>query len=119
MTVISHKFSSSIEHEITQHPAWLGNISGLKAERMLRNQKKSFLYVLRQGEHEGDYYVTFTLPDLTVKHQPFMITHAAEGWYCINGCGTGPHTAETSIDDVIHCVMHCEKDECAPLAITE
>ena len=105
--------ASSIEDEIQMHPAWLGNVSGLKAEKMLRGRYKPFLYILRAGEQARDYYVTFVATDYTIRHQPFVITAAPEGWYIENGGGTGPHT-HANIDDVIHSVMHCNVGECMP-----
>ena len=122
MTALIQEFmeicSTSIKEEIEQHPGWLGHISGLKAEKLLRKYKKPFLFVLRAGEFEEenktDYYVSFILPDLTIKHQPFVITTTAEGWCFENGTPGGPFTHAT-IDDVIHLMMHCHKDECAPV----
>jgi hypothetical protein len=104
----------SIEEDMQLHPAWLGSISGLKAEKLLRGKKTPYLYLLREGEHENDYYVTYLLPDLSIRHQPFVITATKEGWSFENGGAGGPFT-NSSIDDVIHLIMHCEKHECLPL----
>ncbi len=105
----------SIFNEIKAHPAWYGMISGLTAEKMLRRKKTPYLYLLRAGEYEGtreaDYYVTYMLPDFSIKHQPFVITQTQQGWYFENGSG-GPITH--TIDDVLHFIMHCHKDECTP-----
>lgn len=105
----------SVFNEIKAHPAWHGMISGLHAEKMLRGEKKPYLYLLRAGEYEGqrevDYYVTFVLPDFSIKHQPFVITETQHGWYFENANG-GPITH--SIDEVLHLIMHCHKDECRP-----
>jgi len=98
---------------IELHPAWLGAISGLKAEKLLRGQKTPYLYLLRAGEHENDYYVTYLLPDLSIKHQPFVITHTNFGWVFENGGVGGPFT-NNSIDDVIHLIMHCDQQTCVP-----
>lgn len=110
--------SSTINQEIQLHPAWYGDISGLKAEKLLRGRNQPYLYLLRAGEHEGesetDYYVTFILPDNTVKHQPFVITLTSEGWYYENGSPGGPFT-NASIDDVLHLMMHCSEHDCVPL----
>lgn len=107
----------SINRDIQSHSAWFGNISGLKAEKMLRGLNNPYLYILRKGENETvsetDYYVSFILPDLSIKHQPFVITIAPEGWYYENG-GPSPAYLEASIDDVLHLMMHCEENQPKP-----
>ena len=109
---------NSIELEIESHSAWLGHVPGLEAEKLLRGRKIPYLYVLRSGEtatqNQKDYYVTFIDSDLSVKHQPFVVTTAVEGWYFENGAGGGPYK-DASIMDVLHLIMHCSKDECTPL----
>jgi hypothetical protein len=100
--------------DIELSPAWLGYVSGLKAEKMLRNRHKPYLYVLRAGEYEMEYYVTFIDVDLSIRHQPFVITSCPEGWYCENGGGIGPYKDDT-IDEIIHHVIHCKQGEASPL----
>lgn len=110
-------FEISINEEIQEHSAWKGTISGLKAEKMLRGKKTPYMYLIRGGEqergNESDYYLTFVRPDLTIHHQPFVITINPEGWYYENFLGGGPYLNE-SIDHVIHLIMHCNKDEAVP-----
>lgn len=106
---------SSIVQELEEHPAWHGRLSGLDAEKMMRGRKIPYLYILRAGEYEMDYYVTFVLPDLSIKHQPFVIIASPEGWYFENTGNGGPFTT-ASIDDVLHLIMHCGKQ--APIAKT-
>lgn len=107
-----------IHEEIRGHKAWYGNVSGLVAEKMLRGRKTPYLYILRKGEHEADnkadYYVSFILPDLSIRHQPFIITVTPEGWEWEN-TGGGPCSAEASIEDVLHLMMHCDKSQ--PIAM--
>lgn len=109
-----------INHEIECHRAWLGRISGLKAEKLLIGRKRPFLYILRAGEKEEenstDYYVSFILPDFSIKHQPFVITETLEGWYFENGSIGGPFIHQ-SIADVMHLMMHCPKEACTPLIL--
>ncbi len=102
----------SVNDEIQFHPAWVGNLPGLTAEKMLRGKKQSFLYVLRQGEDASSYYITYVAADFTIKHTPFVITNAHEGWYCENGCSYGP--LQASIDDILHLIMYCNKDAPVP-----
>ncbi|MGA8164002.1 MAG: hypothetical protein WB791_03135, partial [Waddliaceae bacterium] len=79
-----------------------------------------YIYLLRGGEYqqgsETDYYVTYVLPDFSIKHTPFVITVTPEGWYFEQGGGGGPYM-HTSIDDVIHLILHCEKEECTPMIV--
>jgi hypothetical protein len=107
--------SSTIELEILQHPAWLGYVPGLMAEKLLRGKKTPYLYVLRGGEYKLHYYATFLHADLTVRHQPFVITLSPEGWYYENYGGGGPYQDHISIEDVLYSIMHCEKGQNMPL----
>jgi len=110
---------SHINEEFIHHPAWIGRMSGLKAEKMLRGFRHPYLYLLRGGEYqresETDYYVTYVSTDFSIKHTPFVITVGPEGWYYENAANGGPYSSQTSIDDVIHLIMHCEKEECTPM----
>lgn len=101
-------YLSSIEQEIANHPAWHGAISGLNAEKILRGRKTPYLYLLRAGENEMDYYITFLRPDLSIEHRPFVITVTPEGWHYEN-CSAGGPFVDASIDDVLHLIMHCSK----------
>jgi hypothetical protein len=115
MTAILKKDTlSDIELEIMQHPAWLGYVSGLKAEKLLRGKKRSYLYVLRAGENDLDYYVTFLRPDGGIEHRPFVIKLSPEGWSYENSGEAGPFR-EASIEDVLYRIMHCEKGQNSPL----
>ena len=109
----------SIFDRMENHPAWFGDISGLHAEKKLRGRKTPYLYLLRKGEpsvkeNEQNYYVTFLLPDLSVKHQPLVITYALEGYFYENAQPGGPCNHEASIEDVLHLIMHCEVGQCVP-----
>ena len=109
---------STINHDIMLHPAWRGDVRGLHAEKILKKHQTPYLYILRAGEktteNETDYYVSFLLPDLTTKHVPFIITVLSEGWYYDNTGSGGPYNNST-IDDVLYLIMHCNKEECKPL----
>jgi hypothetical protein len=116
MSVIVHKFEESHDNsifmEIENHPAWIGNVPGLKADKMLRG-KKAYQFVLRAGEERDYYYVTFAQEDGSVRHIPFTLWTSAEGWHYENNSNGGPFK-HASIDDVLHLIMHCHKNECAP-----
>lgn len=114
---------SNVDHEIQNHPAWVGHITGLKAEKMLRGLKIPYLYVLRAGEqieneegqNETYYYVTFVHADGNVRHQPFVITMIAQGWCWENASPGGPCLPHESFNDVaLHRIMHCNEGECTP-----
>ncbi|HSX14062.1 MAG TPA: hypothetical protein VLE96_06570 [Chlamydiales bacterium] len=103
---------------ITCHPAWHGNIPGIDAERMLRGLKTPYLYILRKGEpstkeNEEHYYVSFILPDFSIRHQPVVVSIGPEGW-CYENAGPGGPYQNFSIDPVLHLIMHCEEGECVP-----
>lgn len=115
MAVILHD-SYTVEEDIENHPAWLGRISGLKAEKILRGKKTPYLYVLRAGEAEGDYYISFILPDFSIKHQPFVITHTSEGWYFENCNVEGPFI-KASINQALNLIMHCHQEKCTPFIV--
>lgn len=112
MTALLQDFGY-IHQDIKFHSAWMGSMTGLKADKLLRNAKTPFSYILRTGETSSDYYVTFKHADGSIRHVPFNITVATDGWYYENTSGRGPYT-EATIDDVIYLIMHCEKDECSP-----
>lgn len=99
--------------EIVLHPAWKGMISGLQAETLLKGQKP-FVYLLRAGECESNFYVSFVGADDSLRHQPFEIVTTPEGWYCINGAIGGPYVC-TLFSEVVHNVMHCDQAECSRL----
>lgn len=103
-----HIFELNIKTEIEFHPAWLGHVSGLFAEKMIRHEKQPFLYVLRKGELEDDYYVTFLDANLQVKHQPFTLTITPQGWCYENLQAGGPYKNSVTIEDVLHLIMHCD-----------
>ena len=101
------------------HPAWQGNIPGLDAEKLLRGKTTPFLYIIRKGEDSLDvskrnYYITFLMSDLSIKHQPLIITITRNGWCYEQGGNGGPYK-ELSIDSVLHCIMHCEEGQ--PIAL--
>ena len=107
---------TSITPEIEQHPAWVGKVSALVVEKHLRKFQIPYLYVLRAGETQGAYYVTYIDPNAEhnkIVHRPFVITITSEGWVCENGGVHGPYVNAT-IDDVLHSIMHCEEGDCIP-----
>ncbi len=99
--------------EITHDVAWKGMVSGLQAEALLKGQKP-FVYLLRAGERDSNFYVSFVGADYSLRHQPFEIVITPEGWYCINGAIGGPY-GNMMFSEAIHTIMHCLPTECSPL----
>jgi hypothetical protein len=120
MSALSNKLQEfTIFEGIECHPAWHGLLTGISTEKMLRKIQVPFTYILRKGEHtnienEEHYYVSFVLPDLTVKHQALIVTTSPEGWCYENGKPGGPFQ-NISLEPVLHLIMHCEEGQCTPL----
>lgn len=116
----THSETQRVHDGIKSHPAWRGSISGLKAEKMLRG-RAPYLYILRTGhfqdENQVEYYATFVHADSSVRHQPFVITTTIDGWYYENHGGFGPINYMYSIDDVVHFIMHCYKEDAKPFSL--
>lgn len=113
----------AIFQEMQNHPAWHGDLPGLVAEKMIRGNVTPYLFILRNGEksvhaNERHYYVTFTQTDGTVKHQPILLSVSSEGWFYENTKPGGPYK-DASIDDVLHLIMHCNKEERVPFIKNE
>lgn len=106
----------SIEAEVESHPAWHGCLAGLEAEDLLKGHSP-FVFLLRAGEKQSHYYVSFVLPDLTIKHQPVWVYDTPQGWCYRNLILDGPFM-HTRFEDVIHAIMHCRSDEYHPLRRT-
>lgn len=124
MTTLMTNYNESIVLEsIVWNEACFGHIRGLDAEKILKRFNQPYLYLLRAGEKSSvenltNFYVSFVLPDLSIKHQPFTIITTDEGWFYENGGGGGPFVNKT-IEHVLHKIMHCEEYECTPLGMVE
>jgi hypothetical protein len=114
--LLQKQFIGSLFPEIEQHAAWVGNVSALQIEKVLKQYSTPYLYALRAGENKGDYYVTYIDPNAQhnkIVHRPFVVTLTSEGWYYENSGGGGPYI-DCTIDEVIHFIMHCKEWECVP-----
>lgn len=116
-TNLKEKEIDQNDPHIHSHVAWCGHITGLDAEEKLKGERL-FVYLLREGESPSNYYVSFVDLDGRIKHQPFLIRLSPHGWYCRNGNGSGPFLNQT-IEEVVHLIMHCKQEECAPLKSSE
>lgn len=108
-------YPTSIELELQNHPAWLGYVSGLKADKMLRG-KAPYTFVIRAGEFEGNYYASHVLEDGTIRHTPFVVTITPHGWHFENACGWGPYL-HANLDVILPGIMHCKKEDVIPLIV--
>jgi hypothetical protein len=102
-----------IEKTIFSHSSWMGELTGLASEVFLKRQKP-YTYLLRVGEKNSHYYLSFVDQHLVIRHQPFAIIYTKKSWYCQQGDGYGPFITET-IDDLIHRIMHCKPEDCNPV----
>jgi hypothetical protein len=85
----------------------------VKAEALL-NGRDTFSYVLRRGEEENEYYISFVNGDGGVKHQRFILEYDRKGWWYKNGT---EHEPTEAVDELIPCMMHCSIENCKPTSI--
>ncbi|MBI3211645.1 MAG: hypothetical protein HYZ47_03045 [Simkania negevensis] len=82
-----------------------------KQAEFLLIEKSRFTYLLRKGDKENEYIITFVKEDLNIYHQLFTLEQDSKGWYYKNGCVTGLETLE----EIIPRMMHCNLKECIVL----
>ena len=118
MGVDVNRWLQKNEEQMKTHPAWQGDISELSSEKLLKGQPL-LTYLLRQGEKEHSYYISFVKGDGSIKHQRFTLELDQLGWYYRNGVTNGPReVTKENINDLIPPMMHCEPPECIPLLNT-
>jgi hypothetical protein len=96
--------------EMTQHPAWHGDLTGMEAESLLRFQPAG-TYLLRQGERTDLFYLSFVI-GTELSHLPIKIDSSSHQWFYLNST---PHYAH-DLTSFIPEIMHREEAECHPLA---
>lgn len=97
--------------ELQSHPAWHEKISAVGSETLLQG-KPPFTYILRNGEKEHAYFITYVKSDLSVFHQSFVIELDRKTWYYRNCLNDGP--AE-NLEELIPLMMHCDAMACTPM----
>lgn len=104
--------------QIKTHLAWHSNISENESEKLLRDNRP-FTYLLRPGEKEHFYFISFVKEDGSIKHQFFALEFDRKGWFYRNG-GTGSPQEIVSKDlhQLIPMMMHCDLLSCTPLKST-
>ena len=95
--------------EIVSHPAWHGDLTGLEAEGLLNNQP-SGTFLLRQGEKEDHYYISYVV-ESTFSHLPIKIEGPTNQWFYKNGF---PHFGN-NLKGFIPEIMHRDEADCHPL----
>lgn len=101
------------QEQVTTHPAWHGNISVEQSEELLQNQPP-FTYLLRSGDKEHLYFISFVKEDHMIKHQFFVLEFDRKGWLYRNGCPASSPVEIISKDlhELIPLMMHCDSDSC-------
>ncbi len=98
------------QEEIKNHVAWRSEVTEISAETLLKGEPV-FTYILRPGDREEIFFISFMHPDNTIHHQRFAIERNSQGWYfqnCVkNGC-------EENIEALIPMMMHCTRNMCIP-----
>src|SRR5882724_4715796 len=103
------------QEEIESHPAWHSDISEIESEQLLRDENL-FTYLLRSGEKENFYFISFIKEDGSIKHQFFTLELDRKGWFYRNGMTGGPQEIiSKDLHKLIPMMMHCDLLSCTPL----
>lgn len=98
------------ENEITSHPAWYDRLNGMDCEALLRGMPTG-TFLLRQGEDQYHYYLSYVIGEYSYKHQPFIIKFSSRGWFYQNG----NTDFRDRLVELIPAAMHCNEGQCIPL----
>lgn len=98
--------------EIEGHPAWYADANLSMSETLLKGQKP-FTYILRHGDKELHYLLSFVDENQLVQHRPISIQYslAIKGWYFLNSV----QHARTYLSDLIPVAMHVDPPRSNPL----
>ncbi|MBI3258986.1 MAG: hypothetical protein HYZ54_05890 [Ignavibacteriae bacterium] len=114
--VDSHYWMKANQQLIQKHPAWHEDADAWHAEALL-DGKDPFTYLLRKGDKEYAYFITFVKEDRNIKHQSFTLEHDRGGWYYKNGTAYGPaEIIGKTLEELIPQMLHCEPKKCIPLS---
>lgn len=106
--------------EVKKHPAWHEDISEEEATKLLENQPL-FTYILRPGEKERAYFISFVQEDLSVKHQFFVLEIDRRGWRYLNGTTNNcpSEIVSQNLHELIPLMMHCDPKTCISILSQE
>jgi len=96
--------------EIKNHHAWHADSTGTDAEIIIRGQP-DMTYLLRQGEREDHFYLTYVKNECEFTHIPFTVNPVIRQWFYRN---CFPRFAPT-LDAFIPEIMHADAEDCKPL----
>jgi hypothetical protein len=103
------------QEQIQIHPAWHSGISEKESEKLLIG-KSLFTYLLRSGEKEHSYFISFVKEDASIKHQFFALEFDQKGWLYRNGGVLSPQEIiSKDLHELISMMMHCDSFACTPL----
>lgn len=106
------------DEQIKTHPAWHADVSEAESETFLKNNGP-FTYLLRAGDKEHFYFISFVKEDRSIKHQFFTLEFNRQGWlYRNGGTGTPEEIVSKELDLLIPMMMHCDLEACTPLIRT-
>lgn len=107
----------SNQEQIEGHSAWCKSIDAKEAEVLLQG-RDSLTYLLRKGEEEKAYFITFVKEDGSIKHQRFTLEFDRKGWYYKNGGIPNSPTeiVDETLEGLIPQMMHCNVKECKILS---
>ncbi len=96
--------------EIRNHSAWYEDLTGTEAEIILRD-KPDLTYLLRQGEKEDHFYLTYVKNGCAFSHIPFTVNYTLKQWFYRNCFPRFASTLKVFIPEI----MHAEEADCIPL----
>ncbi len=102
------------QQQISAHTAWYGNITEKESVKLL-GDASPYTFILRGGDKEHSYFISFMKKDGSIKHQNFTLELDRKGWFYKNGITDGLLEAVArDIVDLIPLMMHCESSVCTP-----
>lgn len=108
--VSSPEFMQEKVHEMMSHIAWYGDLTGTEAEIILRD-KSDMTYLLRQGEREDHFYLTYVKNGCAFTHIPFTVNRTLNQWFYRQGIPRFAPNLKAFIPEI----MHADEVDCIPL----
>ena len=106
----STNFTQEKIYEVKHHCAWYADLTGTDAEIIIRGQP-DMTYLLRQGEREDHFYLTYVKNECEFAHIPFTVNSTIRQWFYRNYCCRFAPTLDLFIPEI----MHVDAVDCKPL----